>query len=72
MPRSRVSGGGVFKHPHTRSWKIQTDTGARVKCGIRGSLGHFLQNLLSERSFKVRVGNQLSEKFLQIKVTIPP
>ena len=42
------------------------------KCGIRGSLGHFLQNLLSERSFKVRVGNQLSEKILQIKVTIPP
>ena len=34
--------------------------------GIRGSLGRFLQNFLSERSFKVRVGNQLSEKFLQI------
>ena len=35
------------------------------KCGIRGSMGVFLKNFLSERSFKVRVGNQQSEKYIQ-------
>ena len=34
-------------------------------CGIRGALGCFLRNFLSERFFRVRVGNQFSDRFLQ-------
>ena len=34
-------------------------------CGIRGALGWFLCNFLRERFFRVRVGNQLSDRFLQ-------
>ena len=34
-------------------------------CGIRGAMGYFLQNFLRERFFRVRVGNQVSERFLQ-------
>ena len=34
--------------------------------GIRGTMGLFLQNFLSDRSFRVRVGNELSERFPQI------
>ena len=36
------------------------------KCGIRGSLGYFINNFLSDRFFRVRVGNQLSERFPQV------
>ena len=36
------------------------------KCGIRGCMGLFLKNFLSERFFKVRVGNQLSERYVQV------
>ena len=35
------------------------------KCGIRGAMGEFLRNFLHERFFRVRVGDQLSERFLQ-------
>ena len=35
------------------------------KCGIRGAMGCFLRNFLRERFFRVRVGNHLSERFLQ-------
>ena len=34
-------------------------------CGIRGALGCFLRNFLRERFFRVRVGNQFSDRFLQ-------
>ena len=33
--------------------------------GIRGSMGLFLQNFLSNRSFRVRIGNHLSSTFAQ-------
>ena len=33
------------------------------KYGIRGCLGHFLQNFLTDRFFRVRIGNELSERF---------
>ena len=33
--------------------------------GIRGSMGFFLQNFLSNRSFRVRIGNHLSSTFAQ-------
>ena len=35
------------------------------KCGIRGAMGNFIRNFLHERFFRVRVGDQLSERFLQ-------
>ena len=35
------------------------------RCGIRGQMGRFLQNFLEERFFRVRVGQQFSERFLQ-------
>ena len=35
-------------------------------CGIRGQMGTFLQNYLSDRSFRVRVGSELSDRFLQL------
>ena len=34
--------------------------------GIRGRMGSFLKSFLSDRFFKVRVGNQLSERFPQV------
>ena len=34
-------------------------------CDIPGAMGCFLQNFLRERFFRVRVGNQISERFLQ-------
>ena len=34
--------------------------------GVRGTMGLFLQNFLSDRFFRVRVGNELSERFPQI------
>ena len=33
--------------------------------GIRGTMGFFLQNFLSNRSFRVRIGNHLSSTFAQ-------
>ena len=36
------------------------------RCGIRGCMGTFLRNFLSDRYFKVRVGNHFSDKFLQV------
>ena len=36
------------------------------KYGIRGSMGAFLSTFLSDRFFRVRVGNQLSERFPQV------
>ena len=35
------------------------------KYGIRGCMGFFIQNFLSNRSFRVRVGNHLSSSFMQ-------
>ena len=35
------------------------------KYGIRGCMGFFIQNFLSRRSFRVRVGNQFSSIFVQ-------
>ena len=35
------------------------------KYGIRGCMGLFIQNFLSHRSFRVRVGNHLSRTFVQ-------
>ena len=35
------------------------------KCGIRGSMGIFIQNFLAGRHFRVRVGNQLSRRCMQ-------
>ena len=35
------------------------------KYGIRGCMGFFIQNFLSRRSFRVRVGNQFSRTFVQ-------
>ena len=35
------------------------------RCGIRGQMGRFLQNFLEQRFFRVQVGQQLSERFLQ-------
>ena len=34
--------------------------------GIRGTMGLFLQNFLSNRFFRVRVGSELSERFQQV------
>ena len=36
-----------------------------LKYGIRGSMGFFIQNFLTHRSFRVRVGNDLSSSFTQ-------
>lgn len=33
--------------------------------GIRGAMGTFLQNFLHDRYFRVRIGNHLSDRFLQ-------
>ena len=35
------------------------------KYGIRGRMGLFIQNFLSHRTFRVRIGNHLSSSFLQ-------
>ena len=35
------------------------------KAGIRGHMGYFLANFIRERSFRVRVGSSLSDRYLQ-------
>ena len=35
------------------------------RCDFRGRMGHFIQNFLQDRSFRVRVGGYLSDTFVQ-------